>query len=183
MKIKLLSYLLIFSFVFVSCDEESDDLNKEPLLGIYTISKSVLTSDATSQNGLVSIPSGTDITDAIVTAFLSEIQCTSSANKAIEVAENNKIYFVCRLEDKAPQDQGSWAINEARTEFTMTLLIQGTPVPLKLSSLVESSTSIAGNVAQIPVPPLLLSSINSQFSGVTDTAVLISIDIELERLN
>ena len=35
----------------------------------------------------------------------------------------------------------------------------------------------------IPVPPTLLASVNSQFSGVTDEAVLISIDIELERLN
>ena len=88
-------------------------------LGIYTISKSVLTAiDATSQNGLVSIPAGTNVTAAIVTAFLSEIECNSSANKAIEISENNKINFVCRLENKS-QDQGSWAINEARTEFTL----------------------------------------------------------------
>ena len=52
MKIKLLSYLLIFSFVFISCDDDSDDVNREPLLGIYTISKSILTADATSANGL-----------------------------------------------------------------------------------------------------------------------------------
>ena len=65
----------------------------------------------------------------------------------------------------------------------MTLLIQDVPVPLKLSNLVESSTKIAGNVASIPVPPALLATVNSQFSGVTDEAVLISIDIELERLN
>ena len=183
MKNKILNIFTILSLLFVSCDDDSDTVNSEPLLGIYTISKSVLTSDATSQNGLVSIPSGTDITGAIVTAFLSEIQCNSSANKAIEVAENNKIYFVCRLEDKTPQDQGSWAINEARTEFTMTLLIQGNLVPLKLVSLQESSSRIAGNVASIPVPPALLASVNSQFAGVTDQAVLISIDIELERLN
>ena len=117
MKNKILNIFTILSLLFVSCDDDSDSVNSEPLLGIYTISKSVLTSDATSQNGLVSIPSGTDITGAIVTAFLSEIQCNSSANKAIEVAENNKIYFVCRLEDKTPQDQGSWAINEARTRI------------------------------------------------------------------
>ena len=182
MKIKLLSYLLLFSFVFISCDDDSDDVNREPLLGIYTISKSILTADATSANGLASIPSGTNITAAIVTAFLSEIECTSSANKAIEIAENNKINFVCRLENKS-QDQGSWAINEARTEFTLTLLIQGNLVPLKLVSLQESSSRIAGNVASIPVPPALLAGVNSQFAGVTDQAVLISIDIELERLN
>ena len=182
MKIKLLSYLLILSFVFISCDDDSDAETKEPLLGIYTISKSVLTADATSANGLATIPSGTNITAAIVTAFLSEIECTSSANKAIEIAENNKINFVCRLENKS-QDQGSWAINEARTEFTLTLLIQGNLVPLKLVGLQESSSRIAGNVASIPVPPTLLAAVNSQFAGVTDQAVLISIDIELERLN
>ena len=98
------------------------------------------------------------------------------------MANNNKINFVCRLEDKS-QDQGSWAINESRTEFTLTLLIQGNLVPLKLTSLVESSSKIAGNVASIPVPPILLASVNSAFSGITDQAVLISIDIELERLN
>ena len=182
MNIRILSFLLIFSFSFISCDDDSEDIAGEPLLGIYTISKSVLTADATSQNGLVSIPAGTNVTAAIVTAFLSEIECNSSANKAIEISENNKINFVCRLENKS-QDQGSWAINEARTEFTLTLLIQGNLVPLKLVGLQESSTKIAGNVASIPVPPTLLAAVNSQFAGVTDQAVLISIDIELERLN
>ena len=182
MKNKLLNILIVCSFLLLSCDDEEGASTKEPLIGIYTISKSVLTSDATSANGLVSISSGTDITSAIVTAFLSEITCNSGANKAIEIAENNKIYFICRLEDKS-QDQGSWAINEARSEFTLTLLIQGNLVPLKLTSLVASSTKIAGNVASIPVPPTLLAAVNSQFSGVTDIAVPISIDIELERLN
>ncbi len=182
MKNSIFNLFLIFSLVFIACDDEADNVSKEPLVGTYTISKSVLTSDATSANGLVSIASGTNITAAIVTAFLSEIECSSSANKAIEIAENNKINFVCRLEDKT-QEQGSWAINEARTEFTLTLLIQGTLVPLKLTGLQESSSKISGNIASIPVPPLLLSTINSQFSGVTDQAILISIDIELERLN
>ena len=182
MKNKLLNLLIVCSFFLLACEDEGSVSTKEPLLGIYTISKSVLTSDATSQNGLASISSGTDITSAIVTAFLSEITCNSGANKAIEIAENNKINFVCRLEDKS-QDQGSWAINDARSEFTLTLLIQGNLVPLKLTNLVESSTKIAGNVASIPVPPSLLASVNSGFAGVTDQAVLISIDIELERLN
>lgn len=182
MKNKLLNILIVFTFFLLSCDDEEGASTKEPLLGMYTISKSVLTSDATSANGLASISSGTDITSAIITAFLSEITCNSGANKAIEVAENNKINFVCRLENKT-QDQGSWAINESRSEFTMTLLIQGNLVPLKLSNLVESSTKIAGNVSSIPVPPTLLASVNNAFAGVTDQAVLISIDIELERLN
>jgi len=182
MKNKLLNILIVCTFFLLSCDDEEGASTKEPLLGMYTISKSVLTSDATSANGLASISSGTDVTSAIVTAFLSEITCNSAANKAIEVAENNKINFVCRLENKT-QDQGSWAINESRSEFTMTLLIQGNLVPLKLSNLVESSTKIAGNVSSIPVPPTLLASVNNAFAGVTDQAVLISIDIELERLN
>jgi len=182
MKNKLLNLLIVCSFFLIACEDEGSVSTKEPLLGIYTISKSALTSDATSLNGLVSISSGTDITSAIVTAFLSEITCNSNANKAIEIAENNKINFVCRLEDKS-QDQGSWAINDARSEFTLTLLIQGNLVPLKLTNLVESSTKIAGNVASIPVPPSLLAAVNSGFAGVTDQAVLISIDIELERLN
>ena len=88
------------------------------------------------------IPAGTNVTAAIVTAFLSEIECNSSANKAIEISENNKINFVCRLENKS-QDQGQEQ-NEDRSEFTLTLLIQGNLVPLKLVNLVESSTKIAG---------------------------------------
>ena len=119
MKNKLLNILIVCMFFLLSCDDEEGASTKEPLLGMYTISKSVLTSDATSANGLASISSGTDITSAIITAFLSEITCNSGANKAIEVAENNKINFVCRLENKT-QDQVSWAINESRSEFTMT---------------------------------------------------------------
>ena len=63
------------------------------------------------------------------------------------------------------------------------MLIQGNVVPLKLTGLQESSTKISGNVASIPVPPALLASVNPLFGQVTDQAVLISIDIELERLN
>ena len=72
MKIKLLSYLLILSFVFISCDDDSDAETKEPLLGIYTISKSILTADATSANGLATIGAGTlvgiEILDAVILA-------------------------------------------------------------------------------------------------------------------
>ena len=185
MKLKYISYLLIFSFLVFSfsCDDSDENTEaSEPLLGIYTISKSVLTSNATSANGAATIPSGTNITSAIVTAFLSEIDCNSSANKAIEVAENNIINFICRYEN-VTQEQGSWAINPSRSELTLTLLIQGNLVPLKLTSLVESSSKIAGNVASIPVPPSLLASVDPLFAGVTDLAILISIDMELERLN
>ena len=143
MKLKYISYLLIFSFLVISfsCDDSDENTEaSEPLLGIYTISKAVLTSDATSGNGAAIIPSGTNITSAIVTAFLSEIDCNSSANKAIEVAENNIINFICRYEN-VTQEQGSWAINPSRSELTLTLLIQGNLVPLKLTSLVESSSN------------------------------------------
>ena len=114
MKLKYINYLLIFSFLIFSCDSSEDNEASEPLIGIYTISKSVLTGDATSLNGAATIPSGTDISAAIITAFLSEIDCQSAANKAIEVADGNKINFVCRFENKT-QDQGSWALNAERS--------------------------------------------------------------------
>ena len=65
----------------------------------------------------------------------------------------------------------------------MTLLIQGNLVPLKLTGLQETANSISGNVQSIPVPPTLLASVNPAFANVSDPAVLISIDITLERLN
>ena len=67
MKLKYISYLLIFSFLVFSfsCDDADENTEaSEPLLGIYTISKSVLTSDATSLNGAATIPSGTNITSS-----------------------------------------------------------------------------------------------------------------------
>ena len=39
------------------------------------------------------------------------------------------------------------------------------------------------NVASIPVPPSLLASVDPLFAGVTDVAIPISIDMELEKLN
>ena len=182
MKLKTINFLFASLILLLSCDEKSDSVTSEPLLGVYTISKSVLTADATSANGAATVESGTDITATIRSSFLAEIDCLSNTDKGIEVAENNKIFFVCRSEGKQ-QDQGSWLINDARTEFQLNLLIQNNLVPLKLVNLVESSTKIAGNVASIPVPPILLASVNPLFSGITDQAVLISIDIELERLN
>ena len=182
MKLKHINFLFVFSLLLFSCDSSEENVASEPLLGIYTISKSVLTADATSYNGAATVASGTDISAEIVTAFLGEIVCQSAANKAIEIADGNKINFICRFEDKT-QDQGSWAINAQRTELTLTLLIQGNLVPLKITSVVESSSKISGNIASIPVPPILLASINPLFSGILEEYLLISINLELERLN
>tara|TARA_B100001029_G_scaffold29628_1_gene21783 strand:+ start:34 stop:591 length:558 start_codon:yes stop_codon:yes gene_type:complete len=173
--------LLVSSFLIFSCEEDGNNA-KEPLLGFYTISKSTLTAPCTSQNGAATLPAGTDVSDAILNAFLTDIVCASAGDKAIEIAENGKIYFACRVEGKK-QDQGSWAINSERTELTLTLLIQGNLVPVKLTGLQESAAKIKGNVAAVPVPPLLLASVEALFSGVTDEAILINFDIELEKLN
>ena len=97
MNIRILSFLLIFSFSFISCDDDSEDIAGEPLLGIYTISKSVLTADATSQNGLVSIPAGTDVTAAIVTAFLSEIECKVQLIKQLKYQKIIKLILFVDL--------------------------------------------------------------------------------------
>ena len=85
MKLKFINYLFVITLLFISCSDDDDAVSKEPLLGVYTISKSVLTSDAVSQNGAASVASGTNVTAAIVTAFLSEIDCSSSADKGIEI--------------------------------------------------------------------------------------------------
>ena len=172
--------ILASSFLIFSCEEDGNNA-KEPLLGFYTISKSTLTAPCASQNGAATLPSGTDVTAAILNAFLSDIECASAGDKAIEIAENGKIFFACRVEGKK-QDQGSWAINSDRSELTLTLLIEGNLIPLKLTGLQESTIKVSGNVASLPVPPLLLASVESLFSGVDDQAILISIDIELEKL-
>ena len=78
MKLKFINYLFVLAFLFVSCDDTDDDASSEPLLGLYTISSSVLTSDAVSANGAATVASGTDITSTIVTSFLAEIQCQGS---------------------------------------------------------------------------------------------------------
>ena len=180
---KTLLIILFFTSTLLisSCEEDEKGLN-DPLLGFYTISKSILTAPCASQNGAATLPSGTNVTAEILNAFLSDIVCTSSGDKAIEIAKNGKIYFACRVEGKQ-QDQGSWAINADRSELTLTLIIQGQPVPLKLTGFTESGSKIGGNVASIPVPPLLLATVENAFSGVDDQAILISIDIELEKLN
>ena len=173
--------ILISSFLIFSCEEDGNNA-KEPLLGFYTISKSTLTAPCASQNGAATLPAGTDVSAPILNAFLSDIECASAGDKAIEIAENGKIYFACRVEGKK-QDQGSWAINSDRTELTLTLLIQGNLVPVKLTGLQESAVKVSGNVAAVPVPPLLLASVEALFSGVSDEAILINFDIELEKLN
>ncbi len=178
----LLIILFFTSILFIySCDEDKKGVN-DPLLGFYTISKSILTAPCASLNGAATLPSGTNVTAEILNAFLSDIVCASSGDKAIEIAENGKIYFVCRVEGKK-QDQGSWAINQDRTELTLTLLIQGSPIPLKLTGFTESGAKVGGNVASLPVPPALLASVENAFAGVDDEFILIAIDIELEKFN
>ena len=51
MKLKFINYLFVLLLLFISCSDDDVVVTKEPLLGVYTISKSILTSDAVSQNG------------------------------------------------------------------------------------------------------------------------------------
>ena len=41
MKLKFINYLFVLLLLFISCSDDDDVVNKEPLLGVYTISKSI----------------------------------------------------------------------------------------------------------------------------------------------
>ena len=150
----------LFLFVVACGDDDSSDPEVDSLVGKYSFTAASLSSDF-SVEGDVLITEGTDFTPALESALFESADCNMQSAIRLELRENKQVWYSCEGEGPEKEVQnGTWNINEARTELTLTLNLAGQTVPLKLADLNETNAKISGVVNGLPVPGTLFCLVN-----------------------
>lgn len=128
-------------------DDDSDEPEVDALVGLYSISSATLNEDLIVADTIVFIEEGSDLTEQISGALLAAAPCTDGANTRIELQDGGLVFYTCVGEDNTLEN-GTWQIDEGRTQLTLTLNIDPspTPVPVVLTNLVESTSSVSGDI-------------------------------------
>ena len=174
--------VLIISFIIIDSCNKDNQVKIDPLVGKYIISSAKLSGPLTFQGDTL-LPSETDMTAAINAALLSSASCTNMTDTRLELKNNGQIWYLCEGENKGIQN-GTWNVNDSRTELTLTLNIpmdtSTVTVPLKITDISESQTKVSGTTT-IPLTPefFLPFGINLP-SGVT--VQLTKMRIEITRM-
>jgi hypothetical protein len=165
--------------IFSACDNKEEE-TVDPLVGKYIISDASLASDLIYQDNVV-LPGGTDLTSAVNVALLGDAGCTNAANTRLELKNNGQIWYVCETEGNEMQN-GTWQINELRTELTLALNIQGNVVPLNITGLQESSNKASGTVNGLPLPPEFFLAVGVDLTGSGVPVFQVNLFIEISKV-
>lgn len=146
-----LPLLFLALFINVSCDDDDEPTQEDPLVGLYILSNATTNEPVVDSNDNVLAPAGADITAQIAGALLSDVNCTDAGNVRVQLTSAGEVNYLCKGEGSDPSRQGTWEVNNARTQLLLTLNIGGTNVPVTLNNLDEAGGNINGDVAlQLP---------------------------------
>ncbi|QCK16862.1 hypothetical protein [Mangrovivirga cuniculi] len=144
-----LPLLFLALFINVSCDDDDDP--QDPLVGLYILSDATTNQAIVDSQDNVIAPAGADITAQIAGALLSDVSCTDAANVRVQLTSGGIVNYLCKGEGGDPSQQGTWSVNDSRSQLLLTLNIGGTNVPVTLNNLDETGGNINGDVAlQLP---------------------------------
>ncbi|MCX2743031.1 hypothetical protein OO013_04095 [Mangrovivirga sp. M17] len=144
-----LPLLFLALFINVSCDDD-DDPTQDPLVGLYILTNAT-TNEAVVISDMDDIPAGANITPYIAGALLADVNCTDDQNIRVQLTEGGLVNYLCKGEGSDPSQQGTWSVNDARTQLLLTLNIGDNSVPITLNSLDETGGNINGDVTlQLP---------------------------------
>jgi hypothetical protein len=155
LKFKFIAILLASVALFSSCKDDSVEAVSE-FVGNFTISHAAVaeTFNLSTSTGLqIPVPVGTDITQAIQTALLSSVSCSSAGNSWVELRKDKSMYISC---------QGSNALNAGTWEevdkTTLKLNMNSAAIPsspsgyvLTVTNVVTSATGLSGKTS-VPMP-------------------------------
>lgn len=153
-KLKLLSAFLISTLFLLNCNKEDESVSK--FIGNYVITEAkVAESFTVPVTGLGNIPvtANTDVTQAIQTALLSAITCSSADKSYIELRKDFSLYLSC--EGMNALNGGTWAEASA-TELQLNLNSTAVPtspagIALTVTNVMKTGNILTGN-ATIPIP-------------------------------
>ena len=149
-------FVLIASLAFFTGCKDDDNEDVSVFVGNYVISNAA-TSDVLSVNtdqlGELSIPSGTDITEAIQDALLSAVTCSSADKSWVELRGDSKLVMTC--EGSNELDAGTW---QEVSETELKLNLNGNAIPsspsgfvLSVTNIVIAGANMSGNTT-VPLP-------------------------------
>ena len=170
--------IILALLTLYACNKSSVSI--DPLVGKYVISSTTLANDFIYNKDTL-LPAGTDLTVAINAALLASASCSNPVDTRLELKNNGQIWYDCEGENNNKQN-GTWEINAARTELTLTLNVPinsiNAAVPLKISNLQVSAIQVSGSTT-IPLPPdfFLAFGVDLTKSGVPVFQTAIHIEI------
>lgn len=166
--------LAIATLFFASAcgDDDGDEPQVDPLVGVYSLNSVVLNEDITFMN--VEYMAGDDITAIVEAALYAESPCASGPNTVIDMRENFEIYYACQNESTDPVRFGSWTVTQDRETLTLNLVIVGNNFPLVITNLIENNASIQGEIQNYP---LVDQSVNPP------TIQVVNVDIQFDKIN
>lgn len=181
MKILKFTHLIILAISIASvtgCKKDSEEVSQ--FVGNYVISNAKLAaalSVTTTQTGAMQIPANTDITQAIRSALLSAVSCSSSDKSYVEMRKDYTLFLSCELAN--PLNAGTWA---ELTATSLQLNLNSTAIPptgfvLTVTNLVLNASVLSGT-ATVPlrkemvagmIAPLTLAASSPDFFMVSIT--------------
>jgi hypothetical protein len=182
MNFKWLVMILAFFVLFTDCKDEEKEVSK--FIGDFVISKAELAGALTvptNEAGNISIPAGTDITQAIQTALLSAVSCTSPDKSYVELREDNSLYLSC--EGSNPLNAGTW---EEVSATSLKLNMNSTAIPpvgfvLTVTDIVEDANGLTG-ITSVPLTKAMIAGMiaSMQLTLTSSAPELFIINISIE---
>ncbi len=156
---KLLAIILALVVLVAGC-KESDEEEVSKFIGNFVISKAELTEALTVptvEMGNIPVPVGTNITQAIQTALLSAVSCSSADKSYVELREDYSLYLSC--EELNPLNAGTW---EEISVTTLKLNMNSAAIPssptgfvLTVTDIVDITGGLAGKTS-VPLPKAMI---------------------------
>lgn len=146
LKITLL-FALIASIVFITGCKKDDEEVISPFVGNYIISKAAIAvtfTINTNELGVIPIPAGQDITQAIQSSLLSQVTCTSADKTWVELRKDNTMYMSC--EGANELNAGTWEEVSA-TELKLNMNASALPpngYALSVTNMVSAGNKLSG---------------------------------------
>jgi len=183
---KWLSIILASLVLIAGCNKE-DEEEISDFVGNFVISKAELAEELTvptEEAGNVAVPVGTDITQAIQTALLSAVNCSSSDKSYVELREDNSLHLSC--EELNPLNAGTW---EELSATSLKLNMNSTAIPpagfvLTVTDIVKDANGLTG-VTSVPLTKDMIAAIIANLQLTLDPSApdffIVKISIEFMR--
>jgi len=145
--------VIIPAFLLLITDCKNDEEEVSKFVGNFVISEAKLGEALTVPvigMGDIQIAVNTVITQAIQTALLSAVSCSSPDKSYVEIREDNSLYFSCEGSD--PLNAGTW---EEVSATSLRLNLNSTAVPpagfvLTVTDIVEDANGLTG-ITSVPL--------------------------------
>lgn len=175
MKLLNMKYLVLLLFsvaLFTACNDDDPETETSIFVGNYVINNSEI-SEAfflnTNEMGEIAVPLNTDITQAIQTSLLSQIDCSSADKSWVELRKDNSMYMSC--EGANELNAGTWV---EVSETVLKLNMNGAAIPssptgfvLEVSNIVISGANMSGKTS-VPLPKEMIAGMIAPLSLSAD---------------